>query len=112
MGTTAPSVHASLLNQGAISFSILPAQGAATQQLHNFTDLHALEQHLLAFGRRYEQIARPFEWKFTRHDLDRVLAGSTRLDRRCPHRKPQRDPRNTSRHRTSRNFSTSDPAGT
>ncbi len=35
-------------------------------------------QRLLAFGRRYEQIASPFEWKFTRADLKRLL---TRLDR-------------------------------
>jgi hypothetical protein len=32
-----------------------------------------LEQHLLAFGRRYEQIATPLEWKFTRADLDQLL---------------------------------------
>jgi hypothetical protein len=35
--------------------------------------LAGLEQTLLAFGRHYEQIAAPFEWKFTRHDLDRLL---------------------------------------
>ena len=29
---------------------------------------------LLAFGRRYEQIASPFQWKFTRHDLHKLLA--------------------------------------
>ena len=40
---------------------------------NDFVDLAALEAHLLAFGRRYEQIAAPFEWKFTRADLDRVL---------------------------------------
>ena len=27
---------------------------------------------LLAFGRRYEKIATPFEWKFTRADLDQL----------------------------------------
>ena len=37
-----------------------------------------LEEQLLAFGRRYEQIAQPFEWKFTRADLD-LLA--QKLDR-------------------------------
>ncbi len=31
-------------------------------------------KHLLAFARRYEQIAAPFQWKFTRHDLHRLLA--------------------------------------
>ncbi len=63
-------VHASWLNQCEIYFSI--AQRKALQP-NNFADLDQLEQHLLAFGRRYEQIAQPFEWKFTRQDLDRVL---------------------------------------
>jgi hypothetical protein len=40
---------------------------------NNFTNLNELEQHLLAFGRRYEQIAATFQWKFTRADLDRVI---------------------------------------
>jgi hypothetical protein len=40
---------------------------------NDFADLDTLEQHLLAFGRRYEQIATPFEWKFTRADLDQLL---------------------------------------
>ncbi len=43
-------------------------------QPNDFSDLDELEQRLLAFGRRYEQIATPFEWKFTRQDLDRLLA--------------------------------------
>lgn len=42
-------------------------------QPNDFEDLGVLEQRLLAFGRRYEQIATPFEWKFTRRDLDRPL---------------------------------------
>ena len=33
-----------------------------------------LEHQLLAFGRRYEQIAAPFQWKFTRQDLNKLLA--------------------------------------
>lgn len=52
-------------------------------QPNDFVDLDALEQRLLAFGRYYEQIATPFEWKLTRHDLHRVL---TRLDRNAEHR--------------------------
>jgi hypothetical protein len=48
---------------------------------NDFSDLDTLEQTLLAFGRRYEQIAQPFEWtfewKFTRADLDRL---AQRLD--------------------------------
>jgi hypothetical protein len=32
---------------------------------------------ILAFARRYEQIAEPFRWAFTRHDLTAVLARIT-----------------------------------
>ena len=67
-------IHASWLNQAEIYFSV--AQRKALQPNH-FEDLDALERHLLAFGRHYEQIATPFEWKFTRRDLDRLLG---RLD--------------------------------
>ena len=34
-------------------------------QPNDFPDLDTLEQ-TVAFGRHYEQIAAPFEWKFTR----------------------------------------------
>jgi hypothetical protein len=63
-------VHASWLNQAEIYFSITQRK---VLQPNNFADLEAVEQTLLAFGRRYEQIAMPFEWKFTRRDLDKVL---------------------------------------
>jgi hypothetical protein len=49
---------------------------------NDFPDLDALAERLLAFGRHYRQIARPFEWTFTRQDLDRVL---TRIADREPH---------------------------
>jgi hypothetical protein len=41
---------------------------------NNFADLETLEHHLLAFGRRYEQIAAPFQSKFTRTDHHQLLA--------------------------------------
>jgi hypothetical protein len=63
-------VHASWLNQAEIYFSVVQRKVLTP---NDFPDLDALQQHLLAFGRRYEQIAAPFEWKFTRKDLDRVL---------------------------------------
>jgi len=63
-------VHASWLNQAEIYFS--GAQRKVLQP-NDFADLDALEQRLLAFGRHYEQIATPFEWKFTRRDLERLL---------------------------------------
>ena len=64
-------VHASWLNQAEIYFSVVQRKAL---QPNDFADLDALEQHLLAFARRYEQIATPFEWKFTRRDLERQLA--------------------------------------
>jgi hypothetical protein len=68
-------VHASWLNQAEIYFSIVQRKALTP---NDFTDLDTLERHLLTFGRRYEQIAAPIEWKFTRADLDRL---SQRLDR-------------------------------
>lgn len=62
-------VHASWLNQAEIYFSIVQRKVLTP---NDFPDLNTLEQQLLAFGRRYEQIAQPFEWKFTSADLDRL----------------------------------------
>jgi hypothetical protein len=63
-------IHASRLNQAEIYFSVVQRKVVTP---NDFTDLDTLEQRLLAFGRRYEAIAAPFEWKFTRADLDRLL---------------------------------------
>ena len=48
--------------------------GSAAVELtpNDVPDLSTLEQQVLAFGRRHEQIAQPFEWKFTRDDLNRL----------------------------------------
>ena len=62
-------VHASWLNQAEIYFSVAQRKVLTP---NDFADLDTLERQLLAFGRRYEQIAQPFEWKFTRADLDRL----------------------------------------
>ena len=64
-------VHASWLNQAEIYFSVIQRKVVSP---NDFADLDTLEQHLLAFGRRYERIAAPFQWKFTRHDLHKLLA--------------------------------------
>jgi hypothetical protein len=64
-------IHASWLNQAEIYFSVVQRKVVTP---NDFPDLDTLEQHLLAFGRRYEQIAAPFQWKFTRHDLHKLLA--------------------------------------
>ncbi len=62
-------IHASWLNQAEIYFSVVQRKVLTP---NDFPDLNALEERLLAFGRRYEQIATPFQWKFTRADLDRI----------------------------------------
>lgn len=46
---------------------------------NDFADLKGLEARLLAFQSHYEQIAEPVEWRFTRADLEALLA---RLHRR------------------------------
>ena len=62
-------VHASWLNQAEIYLSVVQRKALTP---NDFPDLETLEQQLLAFGRRYEQIAAPFQWKFTRANLDRL----------------------------------------
>jgi hypothetical protein len=64
-------VHASWLNQAEIYFSVVQRKVVTP---NDFADLDTLQAHLLAFGRRYEQIAAPFQWKFTREDLHKLLA--------------------------------------
>ena len=39
---------------------------------NDFPDLGALAARLLAFGAHHRQVARPFDWTFTRADLERV----------------------------------------
>ncbi len=41
---------------------------------NDFADLEVLAERLLAFQERYEQVAEPFAWRFTRHDLERLLS--------------------------------------
>ena len=68
-------VHASWLNQIEIYFSVVARKVVSP---NDFADLEELAEHLLAFGERYEQVAEPFAWKFTRHDLDRLLSRLTK----------------------------------
>jgi hypothetical protein len=63
-------VHASWLNQIEIYFSILQRKVLTP---NDFPSLGAVSERLFAFERHYEAIAKPFEWKFTRHDLSKLL---------------------------------------
>ena len=64
-------VHASWLNQAELFFSIVQRKALTP---NDFASLDDLGERLLTFGEHYRQVARPFEWTFTRQDLDRVLA--------------------------------------
>ena len=49
---------------------------------NDFTDLAEVERRLLAFQRRYQQTAVPFDWRYTRSDLAKLLR---RLDEHDHH---------------------------
>jgi transposase len=63
--------HASWLNQIEIYFSIVQRKVLTP---NDFATLTALEHYLLAFQARYQTIATPFNWTFTKADLHRLLA--------------------------------------
>jgi transposase len=63
-------VHASWLNQAEIFFSITQKKAISP---NDFASLDELAGTLLAFADRYNQTARPFNWKFTAADLARLL---------------------------------------
>jgi hypothetical protein len=63
-------VHASWLNQIELWFSIVQRKALTP---NDFGSLEELSERLLAFQARYAEIARPFEWTFTRADLERMI---------------------------------------
>jgi hypothetical protein len=63
-------VHASWLNQIEIYFSIVQRKVLTP---NDFESLSHLNDCLLAFQQRYQQIAKPFRWTFTRQDLGQLL---------------------------------------
>jgi hypothetical protein len=67
-------IHASWLNQIEIYFSVVQRKVLTP---NDFLDLAEVEARLLGFQRRYQQTATPFDWRFTRSDLAKLL---NRLD--------------------------------
>ena len=63
-------VHASWLNQVEIFFPIVQSKVVTPR---DFTDLAALEQRLLGFQDRYNRTAIPFNWRFGRKSLHKLL---------------------------------------
>jgi hypothetical protein len=77
-------VHASWLDQCEIYFSVIQRKVVAP---NDFFDTDQIRARLAAFEIRYNAVATPFNWKFTRHDLDDLL---TRID---AHQNPAQDHR-------------------
>ncbi len=63
-------LHASWLNQIEIYFSIVQRKVLTP---NDFASLPEVEERLLGFQERYQEMAEPFEWRFTRKDLDRLM---------------------------------------
>ena len=69
-------VHASWLNQIEIYFSILQRNVLTP---NDFESLKQLETSIMAFQYRYEQNAKPFEWRFTKQDLKKIDAKAEKV---------------------------------
>jgi hypothetical protein len=63
-------VHASWVNQVEIYFSIVQRKVVTP---NDFYDLNDVTNRLAAFEDRYNFAARPFNWRYTRADLDTTL---------------------------------------
>jgi transposase len=64
-------VHASWLNQCEIYFSVVQRKVVTP---NDFYDLADIQNRLMAFQDIYNLAARPFDWKYTKKDLDGLLA--------------------------------------
>ena len=64
-------IHASWLNQVELYFSIVQRKALTP---NDFGSPDELADRLLRFGDHYRQIAKPFDWTFTRSQLDALLA--------------------------------------
>ncbi|MGH2708782.1 MAG: transposase, partial [Actinomycetota bacterium] len=64
-------VHASWLDQAEIYFSVV---GRKVLSPNDFFDLAEIEARLAGFEQRYNAAAGPFNWKFIRDDLSKLLA--------------------------------------
>lgn len=63
-------VHASWLNQVEIYFSVVQRKLLTPD---DFADLDQLATKITAFEKRYNRAAHPFDWRFGRDDLNRLL---------------------------------------
>jgi hypothetical protein len=75
-------VHASWLDQAEIYFSVVQRKALNP---NDFTSLDQIRDRLAAFETRYNTIAKPFNWKFTRTDLSGLLHRIDAHDTIQPH---------------------------
>ena len=74
--------HASWLDQAEIYFSVVQRKVLTP---NDFTDLDQIRDRLAAFETRYNAIAWPFDWRFTRTDLGDLLRRIDVHDKTQPH---------------------------
>jgi DDE superfamily endonuclease len=74
-------VHASWLDQCEIYFSVVQRK---VVNPNDFFDLAEIEERLAAFEQRYNTVATPFDWKFTRDDLNDLLKRIAAHERTAP----------------------------
>jgi transposase len=75
-------VHASWLDQAEIYFSVVQRKALSP---NDFTSLSQIRDRLAAFETRYNAVAKPFNWKFTRTDLSDLLHRIDAHARTQPH---------------------------
>ena len=75
-------VHASWLDQAEIYFSVVQRKVVAP---NDFTDTDEIRSRLAQFEIRYNAVARPYNWRFTRTDLHALL------DRLAAHEQARHD---------------------
>jgi hypothetical protein len=78
-------VHASWLNQAEIYHSIIQRK---LLDPNDFPDRAAVARALNDFEQHYNEIAKPFEWSFTRADLAALLGRLDDQQRDNPSRSP------------------------
>jgi transposase len=74
--------HASWLDQAEIYFSVVQRKALTP---NDFTSLQQIRDRLAAFETRYNAIAKPFSWTFTRTDLNDLLHRIDAHDKTQPH---------------------------
>jgi hypothetical protein len=74
--------HASWLDQAEIYFSVVQRKALTPK---DFTSLDQIRYRLAAFETRYNTIAKPFSWTFTRTDLNDLLHRIDAHEKTQPH---------------------------